>query len=370
MIHKSIVLATALLLTNAQGVRAAENTPHELSSQQAIEQLESFINDQAEADKFSGTVLLSKNGETLYSAAHGLASKRFNVPNNLETKLNLGSMNKMFTSVAIMQLAEDGKIALTDTIDKYVGDDWLEKEISQQIQIQHLLTHASGLGSYFNADFRDGSRLRFRNLEDFKPLVKGDTPQFTPGTAYRYSNTGMLLLGVIIEAASGQSYYDYVRDRIYSPTQMSLSGCYDMDQPIQNLAIGYHPSSKNDTGWVNNYLLHVVKGGPAGGCFSTVGDLQRFAEALTGHQLLSKESTDRLLSPKPEFHSENYGFGFRLSGTDENRIVGHSGGFFGISANLDVFLDKGYVAVVLSNYSGASRPIRDKIRELIEAISE
>ena len=333
-------------------------------------ELGKYLQAEAAADRFSGTVLVSRKGKIIYSGAFGLASKRFNVANTLDTKLNLGSMNKMFTSVAILQLVEQGKVKLDDRLNKYVDDTWLSDDVSSKIEIQHLLTHASGLGSYFNDQFWQSSKLAFKALEDYKPLIVGETLRFEPGTDFRYSNTGMFLLGVVIEQASGQDYFSYIRDHIYKPAGMVNSDCYEMDQPVQNLAIGYSPSEDNETGWENNLYLHVVKGGPAGGCFSTVEDLNRFAAALTSFKLLSAENTERLYTPKSEFHSEPYGYGFRLLEVSNDRIIGHGGGFLGISANLDIFLDTGFVAAVLSNYGGAARPIRDRIRELVAGAAE
>jgi CubicO group peptidase (beta-lactamase class C family) len=335
-----------------------------LTDEEIVAQLDAFVKRLAEADAFSGTVLLAKEDKVLYRAAHGLASKRFDVPNNIETKFNLGSMNKMFTGVAILQLVERDKLQLTDPISKYVSTDWLPREITDKIQIQHLLTHASGLGSYFNETFMESSRLRFREVDDYKPLVQGETLAFEPGTDWRYSNTGMLLLGVVIESVTGGSYFDYIRENIYEPAGMKNSDCYDMDRPVKNLAIGY---TREDGEWANNLYLHVVRGGPAGGGFSTVEDLLRFARALRGHKLLSPEGTETVWSPKPELGSPNYGFGFGVGGGEGQRIVGHGGGFAGINSNLDIFLDSGYTAVVMSNYDMGAEPIRQKMRELIAA---
>ncbi len=360
---KLLPIGLSLMVVVATGASAqiAETT----LQPEAVEELRQYVSRLAEADEFSGTILVSQNGEPLFSGAYGLASKRFNVPNNLQTKLNLGSMNKMFTSVAIMQLVEQGKLSLTDRLSEFADESWLAPDVSAKIEIQHLLTHASGLGSYFNETFFTSSKLSYRQLDDYKPLIRGEALRFEPGTSYGYSNTGMFMLGVVIEAVSGQDYFSYIHDHIYAPAGMSNSDCYEMDEPVPNLAIGYARDEARTTGWQNNLYMHVVRGGPAGGCFSTVEDLTKFANALVKHELLSAESTKLLLTPKFEFHTEPYGFGFRIIGEEGMRIVGHGGGFIGISANLDVFLDQGFVAAVLSNYGGAARPVRDKIRELI-----
>jgi len=334
----------------------------------AIQELDGFVKRMSDNDVFSGSVLLSKDDKVLYKAAHGMASKRFSVANNVQTKFNLGSMNKMFTSIAILQLIAADKLNLTDKLEQFIDESWLTKEIAQKIEIQHLLTHSSGLGSFFSRKYRQSSNNIYLALDDFKPLIKNETLAFEPGTDNRYSNTGMFMLGVVIEKVTGQDYYSYIREHIYKPAGMKSSDSFEMDQPVPNLAIGYEANSHNQTGWSNNLYRRVIKGTPAGGGYSTVGDLQRFAKALTQFKLLDKKYTEMLYSAKPEFHSDDYGYGFIISGTPANRIVGHGGGFVGISSNMDIYLDQGYVASVLSNYGRGSGSITDKIRELLSRI--
>ena len=221
------------------------------------------------------------------------------------------------------------------------------------------------MGSYFNRTYRRASKNNFRALSDYKPLIKNETLRFEPGSRWRYSNTGLFLAGVVIEKVSGQTYFDYIREHIYKPAGMINSDCYEMDQPVPNLAIGYDHTPNNSTGWRNNLYSHVLKGGPAGGGFSTVEDLYRFARALTNYKLLSKKLTEAAYSPKPKLNSPTYGYGFGIRSGGKNRIVGHSGGFTGINSNLSIFLDKGYVMAVMSNYSQGARPIQTKIRELL-----
>jgi len=338
------------------------------SEAEMVEELKAFVQRLADADAFSGTVLLAKDGKILFKAAHGQASKRFDVPNRIDTKFNLGSMNKMFTGVAVMQLVERGKLSLDDPLSKFASTDWLPQEITGKIRIKHLLTHTSGLGSYFNDVYEQSSRAMFRELDDYKPLIRDSTLAFEPGTDWQYSNTGMFMLGVVIEKASGQNYFAYIRENIYKPAGMTNSDCYEMDKPVPNLAIGYSREQTDDgEGWTNNLYKHVVRGGPAGGGFSTVEDLLRFDIALRGHKLLNAENTELVWSAKPELKSPEYGFGFGVRGGPGDRIVGHSGGFPGISSSLDMFLDSGHTAAVMSNYDGGSHPISQKMRELIAA---
>ena len=344
------------------------STPKKLTDAQVAKELEAFVKRLADADAFSGTVLLAKDGKVLFKGAYGLASKRFNVPNNIETKFNLGSMNKMFTGVSIAQLVQQGRLSLDDPLSKFTSTDWLPRETADEIKIKHLLTHTSGLGSYFNEAYMESSKAMFRELDDYKPLVSDSELAFEPGTDWQYSNTGMFMLGVVIEKVTGQNYFDYVRENIYKPAGMINSDCYDMDRPVPNLAMGYsRDAADHGPQWTNNLYKHVIRGGPAGGGFSTVEDLLRFDIALRSHKLLNPEYTEMVWSSKPELNSPEYGFGFGIRGTPDNRIVGHGGGFSGISANLDMFLDTGYTAAVMSNYDGGTHPINSKIRELLRA---
>jgi CubicO group peptidase (beta-lactamase class C family) len=206
----------------------------------AIEEVATVLNRICDRDLFSGTVLIARDEDVLFTHACGEASKRFHVPNRLDTKFNLGSMNKMFTSVAIMQLVERGVLSLDDPISKYVDESWLPRTTTERITVHHLLTHTSGLGSYFNDTYWQSSRENFRELDDYKPLVKTEMLAFEPGAEFRYSNTGMFLLGVVLESATGEDYFDYIREHIYAPAGMVGSDSYDMDmrlrlreQPVQ-----------------------------------------------------------------------------------------------------------------------------------------
>jgi CubicO group peptidase (beta-lactamase class C family) len=336
-----------------------------LTEKQFLQMTKELIQRICGRDVFSGALLIARGDEILFTHACGEASKRFHVPNNIETKFNLGSMNKMFTSVSIAQLAEKGMLSFEDTIDKYVDESWLPKEITSKITIHNLLTHTSGLGSYFNETYMKGSKGLYRNVNDFKPLVKGEKPTFEPGERFRYSNTGMLLLGVVIESVTGQSYFDYIRKNIYESAGMKNSDSYEMDYPVENLAIGYSPDRKSKYGWQNNYFKHVIKGGPAGGGFSTVGDLHRFARAFQTGKLVSADSMKILLK---DHAGENYGYGFTIAEGPSGKVVGHGGGFPGINARLDIYLDKGYIVAVLSNYDNGASPVAQKISQLLARV--
>ena len=342
---------------------AAARPAKALTDAERVQQLDAFLRKLTDADVFSGAVLLAKDGKPLFQKAYGQASKEFSVANRVDTKFNLGSMNKMFTAVAIAQLAERGKLSFDDPLSKYLPD-YPNPEAAKKIQIKHLLTHTSGLGSYFNRQFMESSRARWRTVDDMMELAKGDSMAFEPGSRWAYSNTGFLVLGKVIEKVTGQSYYDYVRENIFKPAGMTNTDSYELDRVTPNLALGYQKEfSDSGVSFKNNLFEHVIRGGPAGGGYSTVEDLLRFDAALRSNKLVGPEYTKQLFSAKPEIGSPEYGYGFAVD--RERQIVGHSGGFPGISSNLDMFLGNGYTAIVMSNYGGASMPVVRKIQQLV-----
>jgi CubicO group peptidase (beta-lactamase class C family) len=315
-----------------------------------------------ENDGFSGTVVVARDGKPLFTHACGLANRSDRVPMRLDTKLNLGSMNKMFTAVAIAQLVEAGKLAFDDPVGKHLPD-YPNADVAAKVRIHHLLTHTSGLGSHFNEEFQNASRTKYRTVRDFMGIVEKQKLAFEPGAKWQYSNSGFLLLGAIVEKVAGKSYFDYVRERIHEPAGMVNTDAYEMDDVVPNLAIGYVRDRQEPSRWRNNLFMHVIKGGPAGGGFSTAEDLIRFAEALRTGKLLKQKTWELLASPKPELHSPDYGYGFQVSA--DGNVVGHSGGFPGISAQLAIYLKGGYAVAAMSNYGAPAAAVVDQARALL-----
>ena len=326
-----------------------------------------FVDRLAEAGVFSGTVLLRQNDKVLLTRAVGIANRDFDAKVRLDTKFNLGSMNKMFTGLAAMKLVQQGRLSLDDPVGKYLDDSWLPKVDKNKVLVKHLLTHTSGLRSYFNETFDRSSRLLYRKVDDYKPLVAEETLAFDPGTKWAYSNTGMLIAGAVIEKASGMDYFEFVRKNITGPAGMKNTDCYELDRVNPNLAVGYERRfTPAGVELRNNVFDHVLRGGPAGGGYSTVEDLDRFAQALRTNALLDAAGTAELLRPRPEIASPDYGLGFGIDQTAAGKRVGHSGGFTGISAGLDLYLDAGWNVACLSNYGGAAAVVMTKAAELIQ----
>ncbi len=328
-------------------------------------EIEGFVKKLADADVFSGTVLLAKGDQIVYKGAFGTANKDFGSLNRIDTKFNLGSMNKMFTALAIAKLVETGKLTVDDPLSKFIPD-FPDAESAKKIKIKHLLSHTAGLGGYFSETWQMRSRGSIRTVDDMMALAKPDEKmRFEPGTNWQYSNTGMLVLGKVIEVASGKSYFDFVDENILGPAGMKNTGCFELDRVNENLAVGYDKEFGDEgVKFRNNIFMHVMRGGPQGGCYSTAEDLHRFATALSAGKIVREDLVREFTTAKPDISSPNYGFGFGVS--QDGKSFGHGGGFTGISANLDVFRDTGWIAIVMSNYSRASQPVSSKMRRLIE----
>ena len=191
----------------------------------------------ADADQFSGVVLLAKAGKPFFHQAYGMANRDFGVPNRPDTKFNIGSINKVFTQVAIGQLLQQGKLALDDTIRKHLPD--YSGPAADRITIQQLLTNTSGLGDTFGERYDATPKDRLRTLSDYLPLFVGDPLLFDPGTSRKYSNAGYVVLGLVVEKLSGQGYHDYVRQHIFGPAGMINSDAYPQDEVVANRAVGY-----------------------------------------------------------------------------------------------------------------------------------
>ena len=254
---------------------------------------------------------------------------------------------------------------LEDKIIQHVPD-YPNQEIAKKVSIHHLLTHTSGLGQYWTDEFNNASKDRFKKVADYIPLFAAQPLLFEPGSQYSYSNAGFMVLGLIIERASGSDYFDYVMQHIYEPAGMINTDAYETDHIIPDCAVGYTTYGAEPGTVKNNLFMHVVKGGPAGGGYSTVEDLLNFSNALLGHRLLTLEFTELLLTGKVDVDmNSRYAYGFRERFENGHRIVGHGGGFPGISSRLNMYTDLGYTVAIMSNTDQGSQPLKVFIEELL-----
>jgi CubicO group peptidase (beta-lactamase class C family) len=366
-----IVLGASLVAALIASTESPSPSSPAKSQAAPANDLQSYLDSLASDNKLSGVLLIAKDGMTVASKVAGIANKATGALIDLNTKFNLGSMNKMVTSVAIAQLAQAGKLSFTDTVGKHLPD-YSNEEVAEKVTIHHLLTHTSGMGMYWNEKFM-AQRDKLLTVAAHLPLFAADPLLFPPGEKFQYSNSGYMLLGAIIEKVSGQDYYGYVQEHVYKPAGMTSTGFYEPGKDIPNLAIGYSrmsPDGKVSEEVRDNTNTREVRGGPAGGGYSTAPDLVKFQLALLSYKLLDKAHAEVITTGKVDGPRGmgRYGYGFGDNNAGGKHSVGHNGGAPGIAANFEMFPESGYTAVALMNTDPpALMPIAKAIREKIPA---
>jgi CubicO group peptidase (beta-lactamase class C family)/pimeloyl-ACP methyl ester carboxylesterase len=340
--------------------RPAEFPSVRVGEASALRALEAKLRSETAADRFAGAVLVAKNGKPIFSGAYGLADREKKIPNQPDTCFRLGSMNKIVTAVAVLQLAQAGKIDLEAPIGKYLRD-YPNQEVASKVKVKHLLMHAAGTGDIFGPQY-DSHRNELRTLQDYVSLYGSRGLEFEPGSRWAYSNYGFVLLGVLIEKVTGQNYCDYVDDHVYEPAGMVATGSQPESEAVSCRPVAYTHGTSGST-WRPNEESLPYRGTSAGGGYSTVGDLLRFANALTERRLLDEPHLRLLVDGEalsPGGPTRAYGSGGRT--WDGVRYFGHNGGYPGMNGDLEMSLESGYVIVVLSNLDP---PAAQRISEFI-----
>jgi D-alanyl-D-alanine carboxypeptidase len=330
------------LLATPRPSRAVDLVLHRLTQADAVAALSKHAAERARAGEFAGAVLVARHGKVLLKDAWGRADRKAGVANTPATRFRIGSMNKMFTAVATLQLVEAHKLALDDPIGQHLPD-YPNKEVAAKVTVRHLLTHTGGTGDIFGPEF-DQHRLQLREHRDYLKLYGRRGPSFEPGARFEYSNYGFVLLGALIEHVSGMSYDDYVDQHVFRRAGMRSTGSLPEAVDVPDRAVGYLRLSPTSAWEPNTYTL-PWRGTAAGGGYSTVGDLLRFAQALGSGRLLSEATLAEATRP----HQQQYGYGFDVQGQGLLRSYGHGGGAPGMNGELRVFPQLGYVVVALSN---------------------
>ena len=307
------------------------------------EELHKLISAKAKDNKFSGVVLVARDGRPLFHRAYGHASKRFKVQNQLDTKFNLGSINKSFTTVAIMQLVEQEKLSLDEPIGKYLDD--FPPEIADKVTIKHLLNMRSGWGDFWGNENYLARFSRLRKVSDYMEFIIDIPLNFEPGTNFQHSNTGFDVAGAIIEKVTGEDYFDFVKKHIFEPAGMNNTDSFHKDGPVENMAVGYTNMNRNDpdgTGycWENTYMM-PPRGTPAGGGYSTSEDLLKYDQALRNNLLLSESYTDYMFNRFEGKVGDPY---------IPKGVYRAVGGAPGINAFFAIDFKTGFTFIVLSNY--------------------
>jgi CubicO group peptidase (beta-lactamase class C family) len=326
-----------------------------------LDRLASFLEREEAADRFSGAVVVERGGETVFAEAYGHAHLGFLVANEVDTRMNIASITKMFTAVAVLQLVERGELSLGATVDGLLPD--VRIGAGERMTVDHLLRHRSGLGDYWNDRCRQ-RRSALRTTEDYLALVHGDQPMFEPGRGTAYGNTGFVLLGAIVERTSGVDYYEYVRQHVCRRAGMLGAGHLELDQ-VADVAHGYthlewegppHPDHRTD-----NIFQYPVHGSGATAMYASAPDLIAFGLALRSNRVLGERYVRMMLRPR----DGGDGYGTQVVPYSRGDAVGHGGRAFG-AATLLLFLPEVDASVcILSNYD---RPADKRAFEQLDAI--
>lgn len=309
---------------------------------QDVARMDQYLSASNKQRSFIGSALVAKGGKVLLEKGYGSANIELDVPNGPDTKFRLGSITKQFTATAIMQLNEQGKLGLDDAACKYLDNcpgAW------KPVTIRHLLTHTSGIPSYTNdKQFPTPTFMRIPlSPVEVVMLTKDKPMEFDPGTKWNYDNTGYVLLGVIIEMASGEKYADYLRKHIFDPLEMKDSG-YDVTQTIlKNRAAGYEPAPGGK--FKNAEYLDMSLPHAAGSLYSTTRDLYKWDRALYTEKVVSRASKEAMFTVT----KSDYGFGWMLAPQFGHKQIGHGGGINGFSTYVARYPDDDAFVVVLSN---------------------
>jgi CubicO group peptidase (beta-lactamase class C family) len=313
-----------------------------LAAEDPASKIDKILNSLTEREAFTGAVLVARNGEVLLSQGYGLADRDKKLPNAPQTKYRLGSITKQFTAMAILMLQAQDKLNVQDSICRYISEcpvTW------QDITIHHLLTHTSGIPNF--TDFRDYKATKATPSPPEQTIARfKDKPlNFPPGEQWSYSNSGYIVLGYIIEQASGLPYETFLQQYIFEPLQMKDTG-YDHNDG--SLAIGY-------TGtlglWREADYINMTVPYAAGGLYSTVEDLYRWDQALYTERLVSKDLVDLMFTPhaKMPIADSSYGYGWAVGKMNNHQVVGHGGGIEGFATEIRRYIDDEVTIIVLSN---------------------
>ena len=351
----SVALAILALLT--WSCRSTEPTVDpDAGLKSEVEQLADRL---AAADQFSGVVLLKHHGRSIVERAYGLADRDTSRLNTPDTTFALGSVSKMFTAVLVAQLVEQNRVRLDATIGSLLPD-FPDGPAKSQVTVHQLLTMSSGIPDVFRLPPFWTALAGARALSDFWPVFGAAPLEFTPGSKWAYSNSNFLVLGAIVEHGFGEPFTTAAERRVFLPAGLTHTSY--RAAPSMNPARGYthlRPGAPLDStpdprrwypAWEEETGAADPVAAPMGGGYSTAGDLVRFADAVTGAQLLKRPASERSTTG---YVAADYGgregYGFETRVMNKVRILGHQGASPGLSNQVDVYPDLGYVLVVLGN---------------------
>jgi CubicO group peptidase (beta-lactamase class C family) len=317
---------------------------------------------------FSGVVRLERDGVVEVDAAYGLADRAHQVPMTTATRLGIASGSKTMTALVVLRLVEDGRVDLATTARSVLGTDL--PLIADDVTLEHLLAHRSGIGDYLDEDELDPddypmpvSVHRLAATEDFLPILDGHATKFPAGERFSYCNGGYVVLALVAERTAGRSYHDLVRELVLAPAGMTDSGFLRSDDLPGTAATGY---VEVDGHWRTNVFHLPVLATGDGGMFTTSGDVSRFWRALFDGAIVGPETLATMLrdrSPSDPDKGRGYGLGCWLRpGSREVALIGSDAGV-SFASQHDPELR--YTHTVISNTSNGAWPVSTELDAIV-----
>ncbi|MCP4416721.1 MAG: serine hydrolase [Chloroflexi bacterium] len=351
-----------------------------------MKKLTKLLNQKTNDEQFSGVVALWQDGQPFFEHVCGFAHRGWKIKSGMDTRFRLASISKMFTAVSILQLIEQNKLDFATLIVDLL--DLGQTTIPPNVTIQHLLTMSSGIADWFEesenweADWaaliRERPLYLLRKNADYLPLFSQKLPNFLAGQRYQYNNAGYILLGLALEAITKQTYFEYIRQHIFTPANMNNADFIGLDAIAPNLAEGYIRHKDGKTGqmtWQKNIYGTTPEAAADGGAVATAVDLFRFSDALRNGRLLSSKLTQAMLTPHIAQSDDpmrgylwQYGYGNEFVFEQNKQLLrwGHTGEEDGVSCRLYHYPEQKLDVVILGNQSWCAGTLGWEIHDLIK----
>jgi CubicO group peptidase (beta-lactamase class C family) len=302
--------------------------------------LNDYINKLIEENELYGSILLTKGNNILLERYYGFEDIEKTRKITKNTSFNLGSGNKMFTSILIAKLVSEGKLKYEDNVIKYLPEFGISEK-SKKVTLHQILTHTSGVGEYWTEEF-EKEDPELNSLSDYLPFIMRENFVFEPGEDFMYCNSNFILSGLIIEKVTGQDYYKYVEENLFKPLNLNSTFHYTKSEYESGIA---QPHSHDDN---ENWKLSEppFKGSSAGGCYSNVRDIWEFSKKLISGDIISKKYVDKITTSKTNKIQDalGYAYGMIIEKHQDEISFGHGGTSYGVNfeyryfPNLDITL--------------------------------